>query len=56
MNLLEVTQDMINDIYLKELNNQTSYISKRTSTAEQIDNVINNTLFGVGAGIYSSLS
>ena len=39
---------------IKELNNQTSYISKRTSTAEQIDNVINNTLFGVGAGIASS--
>lgn len=39
---------------IKELNNQTNYISKRTSTAEQIDNVINNTLFGVGAGIASS--
>ena len=39
---------------ISELNNQTSYLSKRTSTAEQIDNVINNTLFGVGANIASS--
>ena len=41
---------------INELNNQTSYISKRTTIAEQIDNVINNTLFGVGAGIASSPS
>ena len=41
---------------IDELNNQTSYISKRTTIAEQIDNVINNTLFGVGAGIASSPS
>ena len=39
---------------ISELNNQTNYLSKRTSTAEQIDNVINNTLFGIGADIASS--
>lgn len=36
---------------INELNNQTGYISKRTSIAEQVDNVINNTLFGFGAGV-----
>ena len=40
---------------IKELNNQTNnYLSKRTSTAEQIDNVINNTLFNFGARVSSS--
>ena len=35
-----------------ELNTQTNtYLSKRTSIAEQIDNVINNTLFGLGATV-----
>ena len=39
---------------MSELNRQTNYISKRTSVAEQIDNVIQNTLFGVGANMASS--
>ena len=35
-----------------ELNTQTNtYLSKRTSIAEQIDNVVNNTLFGLGATV-----
>ena len=39
---------------ISELNSQTNYISKRTSVAEQIDNVIQNTLFGIGADMASS--
>lgn len=39
---------------ISELTNQTSYISKRTSTAELVDNVIQNYLFGIGSGIASS--
>lgn len=38
---------------ISELNNQTSYISKRTSTAEAVDNVIQNWLFGFGSDIAS---
>lgn len=41
---------------IKEVNNQTSYISKRTSAAEQVDNVINNLLFQTGASVASSTS
>lgn len=39
---------------MSELNRQTNYISKRTSVAEQIDNVIQNTLFGAGADLASN--
>ena len=36
---------------MTELNNQTSYLNKRTSIAQQIDNVIQNTLFNVSSDI-----
>ena len=39
---------------MSELNKQTSFIDKRTSVAEQIDNVVNNTLFNFGARVSSS--
>ncbi len=36
---------------MSELNYQSSLLGKRTSIAQQIDNVVNNTLFGLGANV-----
>ena len=36
---------------MSELNYQTSKLGDRTSIAQQIDNVVNNTLFGLGASV-----
>lgn len=36
---------------MSELNYQSSQLGKRTSIAQQIDNVVNNTLFGLGASV-----
>ena len=36
---------------MSELNYQSSQLGKRTSIAQQIDNVVNNTLFGLGANV-----
>lgn len=36
---------------ISELNYQSSLLGKRTSIAQQIDNVVNNTLFGLGSNV-----